>query len=125
MVRTQPESLMNTSGLYVWGCNSHSELGLNEEIVGENKQHYYQTQKSAYLSKPLKHDSFADMVHQVACSTNSNSVLCFDQEQEQTLIVQMGMCSIPKEEHTEEAEKKNLIDYNDLHMVEDIPSVPF
>ena len=33
MIRSMPESFANPSSLYVWGSNSHSEIGLSEDLV--------------------------------------------------------------------------------------------
>ena len=58
IVLTQAPSFQETSSMYVWGSNSMSELGLSEQQVEANKQHYNKTDKSAILSKPLNLDGF-------------------------------------------------------------------
>jgi alpha-tubulin suppressor-like RCC1 family protein len=77
---TRPTSFEKKSSLYVWGSNSHSEIGLTEEQVAANKQHYHKTLSTAYLSKPIQYKSgFDNMVSTVACGCISSIVVGMDQ----------------------------------------------
>lgn len=120
IVLTQPQSFQDTSSMYVWGSNSMSELGLSEQQVEANKQHYNKTDKSAILSKPIKHDNFNQMVHQVAPGNISTTLLCVDKEYDETFIIQMGMCVVMKGD-----QQLNLIKHEQLDLVEDLCSMPF
>lgn len=45
--------------VYVWGNNENSEIGLTNEIVGENKSFY--NSKKARMFKPVAHPNFKQM----------------------------------------------------------------
>jgi len=121
MIRTMPESFANPSSLYVWGSNSHSEIGLSEDLVNANIKYYQKSKDKACLIKGIKHDNFDKIVQQVACGNISTTVLC--NQNNETFIVQMGSASVLQEKY--EDEDINIIYKDDLHMMEDIKSVPF
>jgi hypothetical protein len=58
IILTQPATFKSPCRLYVWGSNTNSEIGLTEELVEQNKQHYSKTEKQAILTKPLMHTNF-------------------------------------------------------------------
>ena len=105
--RTQPDSIKDTSEMFVWGSNSFSEIGLSEDIVTHNKDAYHKMSKKAYLSKPVKNTDFHSMVHQVACGNINSSMIIVNQGE--TSIIQMGMCAILDEKYEQRHGEKNLM----------------
>jgi alpha-tubulin suppressor-like RCC1 family protein len=93
MIRTMSASFSNPSSLYVWGSNSHSEIGLSEDLVNANIKFYQKSKDKACLIKGIKHDNFDKIVQQVACGHISTTVLC-SSENNETFIVQMGSASV-------------------------------
>jgi len=53
----------NPCDLYVWGSNTYSELGLNEDQVTQNKAAYFSNSKKAMMQQVIKQDSFSENVY--------------------------------------------------------------
>ena len=87
MIRSQHDSIHKTSQLVVFGSNTNSEIGLSEDMVRNNSASYKKTKDSVYLCKPLVHDSFGSMVHQVACGSSHSLVVCIEPNTKQTMII--------------------------------------
>ena len=116
-------------------------------MVDANKQVYKKTKSEAFLTKPLRHDQFRDMVHHVAVGPQQTLVLCADvdtppnhddgmhtddsaNENKYTMVVQMGVIKVLKEKFEESCTDAEIVErgrFSDdkLYMLEDICSVPF
>jgi hypothetical protein len=100
MVITQPLSFRNPANLFVWGNNQSSEIGLTEELVAQNKAFYVKKADKhlAILCKAVEHNGFSKVVQEVACGNSSTTTLCVDSERQETMVVQMGMTCVAKDE---------------------------
>ena len=120
ILMTRPESFKATSKLYVWGSNTHSEIGLSEKQVAENKQHYQRAQNVAYLTKPIQHkDGFEDQVAAVACGSLISLMVYLDNNVQ--VVVQTGNSKVNRQENQD----LNLVTESDLYKLEEINSMPF
>mmetsp|Transcript_18084 Transcript_18084/g.30862 ORF Transcript_18084/g.30862 Transcript_18084/m.30862 type:complete len:246 (+) Transcript_18084:1284-2021(+) len=118
------QSLLPKS-LYVWGDNSYSEIGLNEQLVEENKADYRLTQKKAYLSKPVSLPQFSKIVQQVGSSSQSTLVLCYDDYESENMLIQMGLTAVLTD-NSSLTDDDNCIRKEQLEgNVENIASMPF
>lgn len=125
-IRTMPDSIMDTSSLYVWGSNDNSDLGLTAELVESNKDFYHKTKKHAFASKPIFQSAFGSIVHQVSCGNISTGVLCVTPETHETMLVMVGTTTVVREQFEGQGiDEKNYMTHSDIDMLQDIPSMPF
>ena len=118
-VRTMETTLSEPGSLYVWGNNQHSEIGLTDDQVEENKDSYVKCR----MTKPVKHAMFNAIVYDVAPGNITTLFHCVNKETQDTFVVMCGSTAMLKD--GEDEIERNELMQADINKFEDVSSIPF
>lgn len=92
-VKTMEPKVNNCDGLYVWGYNNRSELGLSDDTIEENKDDF----QGQAVTRPIRNPMFDGFTYQVAPGNVSTLFLCVDKQTKYNFLVTCGVCFAPNE----------------------------